>query len=430
MTERIVGSKRRSERLRGEPFGYEWPGSYFMGDEELEYVSQVVRASSPFRHYGLDLQHMCDLFESEFASYCGSAHALAVSSGTAALKVAMAALGIGPGQEVIIPGYMWISTVAAVVQSGAIPVLCEIDETFALDPKDLVKRITSRTTAIIHVHMSGATGHIEEVLAIARQKKLRLVEDCAQAAGGSYKGKKLGTFGDIGTFSFQYNKAMTTGEGGMVVTDDELLFKRCQAAQDIGHSRNLAGRLIVDPQVLLWGFGTRMSELQGAVGRAQLKKLDLITKAMRDAKMRLKESLRKIEGLSFRTLEDPLGDNGAFLITLYRDGETARKVAAELAALGLRGGEGSLLLSHFDTWGFHLYYNLPALVRKASTSPDGFPWTHPLNAGSNYYYDKGALPQTDGIFERSMIQAIPSNLTDRDVQDLIRIYLDMAREIL
>jgi 8-amino-3,8-dideoxy-alpha-D-manno-octulosonate transaminase len=216
---------------------------------------------------------------------------------------------------------------------------------------------------------------------------------------------------------------MTTGEGGMVVTDDQLLFRRCQAAQDIGHSRNLAGRLVVDPQVLLWGLGTRMSELQGALGRAQLKKLDRVTEAMRSAKMRLKESLRDIPGMSFRVLEDPSGDNGAFLITLYRDGSTARSAAARLAALGL-------LLTHFDSWGFHLYYNLPALVKKASSSPDGFPWTHPLNAGSTYDYDKGALPRTDAIFERSVIQAVPSNLTERDMHDLIRIYHQMAKEIL
>ncbi len=235
---------KENRLIRSEPFGYEWPGGYFIGDEELEYVTRVVRARSPFRHYGLDPQRMCELFEEEFARYCGSAHALGVSSGTAALKVALAALGVGPGQEVIIPGYMWISTVAAVVQSGAIPVLCEVDETFALDPEDLPRRITPRTTTIIHVHMSGTTGHIEEVRAIAKRQKLWLVEDCAQAAGGSYKGKKLGTFGDMGTFSFQYNKAMTTGEGGMVVTDDELLFKRSQAAQDAVHKTRRAIRAI------------------------------------------------------------------------------------------------------------------------------------------------------------------------------------------
>ena len=430
MAERTNEQKNERPQLRKEPFGNEWPGSYFMNEEEIEYVTQVLRAQSPFRHYGLNLQHMCDQFETEFAKYVNSPHALAVCSGTAALNVAMASLAVGPGQEVIVPGYMWISTVAAVIHSGAIPVLCEIDDTFAIDPKDLLKKITPRTTTIIHVHMSGATGHIEEVRDIAKARKLRLVEDCAQAAGGSYKGKKLGTFGDVGIFSFQYNKAMTTGEGGMVITPDALLFKRCQAAQDIGHSRNLEGRLTVDPQVLLWGLGTRMSELQGALGRVQLRKLDEITDVMRKAKLRLKDSLRDVRPIGFRKIEDPAGDNGAFLITMYPDGETARKAAATLAALGLRGGAGGLLLSHFDTWGFHLYYNLPALVKKASTSPDGFPWTHPLNEGSNYSYDKGALPQTDGIFQRSVIQAIPSNVTDDDIQDLIKIYHAMAKNVL
>jgi 8-amino-3,8-dideoxy-alpha-D-manno-octulosonate transaminase len=416
--------------VRTKLLGHEWPGAYYIGQEELEFVLQVLRERSPFRHYGLNCQHMCDKLEQEFAQYIGTSHALAVSSGTAALNVAMAAMGVGPGQEVIIPGYMWISTVAAVVNSGAIPVLCEIDDSFALDPNDLETKITSKTSVVIHVHMSGATGNVERVLDIVNRHDLKLVEDCAQAAGGSYKTSKLGSFGDVGIFSFQYNKAMTTGEGGMVVTDDELLFKRAQAAQDIGHSRNLAGRLTVDPQVLLWGLGTRMTELQGAVGRAQLKKLDKITTVMREAKLRIKTALDGIANLDFRRIEDPQGDNGAFLITLYPDAERARRAAKELAALGIKAGPDSLLLCHFDDWGFHLYYNLPALVKKASTSSDGFPWTHPLNKDSNYNYDKGALPNTDALFLRAVIQAIPSNITEEDVRDIIEIYRRMADEVL
>lgn len=421
---------KKNSFIRKEPLGYEWPGAYFVGEEELALVAEVVRARSPFRYYGLDCRHMADRFEKEFAEYTGARHALAVSSGTAALNVALAALGVGPGQEVIVPGYMWISTVAAVVNRGAIPVLCEIDDSFTIDPDDLEQKITPKTTVVIPVHMSGTTGDIKRIIQIAKKHNLKVVEDCAQACNGSFHGQKLGTFGDIGCFSFQYNKAMTTGEGGMVITGDELFFRRCQAAHDIGHSRNLAGRLEVDPQVLLWGSGTRMSELQAAFGLAQLRKLDRITNAMRSAKYKIRAALSDIRGIRFRRIDDPDGDNGSFLITMYPTADIARRMAEKLKCLGIKAGCGGNLLFHFDDWGFHLYYNMPALVKKASTSPDGFPWTHPLNKESVYNYDKGALPKTDALFERSVIQAVPSNCSRQDVEDVIEAYQRAACDVL
>ena len=416
--------------MRSELLGYEWPGSYFVGEEELELVTRVVRARSPFRWYGLDLQNMCATLEQEFAAYTGARYAQAVASGTAALGVALAALGVGPGQEVILPGYMWISTVAAVVNRGAIPVLCEIDDSFTLDPADLERKITPRTTVVVPVHMSGATGPIDRIVEIAHAHGLKVLEDCAQAGGGSFRGKKLGTWGDIGIFSFQYNKAMTAGEGGMVITDQELLFRRSQAAHDVGLPRNLAGRLELDPQTMLWGLGCRMSELQGAFALAQLRKLDRITGTMRSAKYRIREALAQLPGLTLRRLEDTAGDNGAFLITTYPTAEQSRAMEAKLRALGVENGPEGILLCHFRDWSFHLYFNISALVSKASTSPDGFPWTHPLNAESVYDYHEGALPQTDDLFSRSLIMAIPANLTSEDVDQIIEAYRRAAGQVL
>jgi 8-amino-3,8-dideoxy-alpha-D-manno-octulosonate transaminase len=370
---------------------------------------------------------MCKKFEDEFASYIDIPYALAVSSGTSALNVGLSALGVGPGQEVIVPGYMWISTVAAVVNRGAIPVLCEIDDSFSMDPQDLENKITSKTTVIIPVHMSGASGNLNEIIKIARKHKIKVLEDCAQSLGGSYHGRKLGSFGDIGIFSFQYNKAITTGEGGMIVTNDDLTYQRCLAAQDIGHSRNLKGRLTVDPRVLLWGLGTRMSELQAAFGIAQLRKLDSITSAMRSTKYMIRKAIGSISGIQFRRIEEAKDDNGSFLITIYESAEQSKKMASKLQDLGLKAGPDGNLLCHFDDWGFHLYYNLPALVKKASTSPDGFPWTHPLNIDSVYNYDKGALPKTDNLFSRSIIQAIPSNCTENDEKDIIEAYFRASK---
>lgn len=424
-----MNAPKKQETIRSAPLGYEWPGAYFVDDAELALVADVVKARSPFRYYGLDCRHMADRLEKAFAEYTGARFAVAVNSGTGALNAALAALGVGPGQEVLVPGYMWISTVAAVVNRGAIPVLCEIDDSFCMDPQDAERKITPRTTMIMPVHMSGAAGNIEALCRLARQRRLKIVEDCAQACGGSYRGRKLGTWGDIGCFSFQYNKAMTTGEGGMAITSDPLLHERIQAAQDIGHSRNLAGRLEVNPQVLLWGLGMRMSELQAAFGLAQLRKLDRITGAMHAAKYKIRAALADLPSVGLRRIDDETGDNGAFLITRWPSAAAAGQAVEKMKAWGIQAGPDSCALCSFRNWGFHLYYNMPALVKKASTSPDGFPWTHPLNRESLYTYDQGALPQTDALFQTSVIQAIPSNATAGDVQDIIAAYRRAAAEL-
>lgn len=415
-----------SAPLRTRPFGHPFPGAPFIGGEELEAVAAVLHARSPSRFSGVEPLELCDRFERDFAAYVGASHAVATGSGSGALNVALAALGVGPGQEVIVPGYMWIATLAAVVHRGAIPVLCEIDDTYTMSPEDLRRKITPKTTVVLPVHMSGATGDLEEVCAVAREHGLKVLEDCAQACGGSYRGRKLGTFGDAAIFSFQYTKAMTTGEGGMVTTSDPGLHLRCRAAHDVGHAEDPEG----GPPAVLWGLGTVMTELQAAMGLVQLGKLDRIVLSMRRAKHQLLAGLHGIRGLELRRTGDPSGDNGSFLVTRYPNEEAARAMAAELIALGLTAGPGGRLVHHFLDWGFHIYSNVPQLVERWSNSPDGFPWTHPLNAGSERSYAKGALPKTDDLFARSVLQAIPSASTSDDVVDMVAIYREAARRVL
>lgn len=412
---------------RTAPFGCPWPPAPYLGEEEARLVLAVLEARSPSRFFGVQPLHLCDRFEHEFSAFIGVRHGVAVGSGTGALHVALAALGVGPGQEVIVPSYLWVSVVSAVVRTGAIPVLCEIDESYCLDPVDLVRKITARTTGIIHVHMSGATGNIEEVSAIAQSRGLFLLEDCAQAAGGTYKGRRLGSFGDLAIFSFQYSKAMTTGEGGMVVTDDYRLYKRCQAAHDVGHSEDFAAG---GPPTVLWGVGTVMTELQAALGLVQLRRLPAIVQAMHTTKYRLVHHLRSIAGIGLRSVADQPGDNGAFLITRYADAATAAAMARRLVELGLSCGPQGRLLHYLPDWGFHIYYNIPQLTSKLSNSPDGFPWTHPANRESDYSYAKGSLPRSDDLFARSVLQAVPSFATEQDVLDMIRIYQQAAAEVI
>jgi 8-amino-3,8-dideoxy-alpha-D-manno-octulosonate transaminase len=409
-------------------FGYEWPAAHTLGREEIDLVAQVVANRSPCREYGPRPQGMCEQFEYAFRDFVGVKHALGVNSGTSALNVAMAALQIGPGHEVIVPGYMWISVISAVVHRGAIPVLCEIDDSFCLDPADLERKITSRTRAVVHVHMNGATGNIDKVRHIAQTRGLKLIEDCAQAVGGSFGGRRLGSFGDVAIFSFQFAKAMSTGEGGMIVTDDDELYLRCLAIHDVGYAQMPQGVATKGPiaPVATWGLGVMMTELQGALGVAQLRKLPTTIQKMGRAKARLIEALTDVPGIRLRRVDDKKGDIGAFLITLYRDEPTAAAMARSLIALGLRSGPGGRLVHHLPDWGFHLYYNIEPLVRKTGLADDGIPWTHPLNHASQYDYQKGALPQSDALMARAVVQAIPANCADNDVDAMVDMYRQSA----
>lgn len=412
---------------RQTPFGYPWPGGPFIDQDEARLVVEVLAARSPSRFFGVEPLHLCDRFEKEFSAQVGARYGVAVGSGTGALHVALTALGLGPGQEAIIPAYLWVSVAAAVVQRGAIPVLCEVDDSYCLDPADVRRKLTPRTRVIIHIHMSGATGNLQEVRAIARQHGAALLEDCAQAVGGSYKGRPLGSFGDLAIFSFQHSKALSTGEGGMVVTSDHTLYKRCQAAYDVGHSVDFERG---GAPTVLWGLGTVMTELQAALGLVQLRKLPAITGALRAAKCRLREQLSQIPGLMLRRLEDSHGDNGSFLLTRYPDAATAAAMARRLVELGLVCGPHGQLVHYLPDWGFHIYYNIQQLTRKLSNSPDGFPWTHPANRAAPASYDKGTLPRSDELFARSVLQAVPSDTTAEDAEDMIRIYKQAAAELI
>lgn len=418
--------------VRVTPLPWELPGAHWIGAEERELVLSVVDAKSPFRFYGLDLQHCVDRLEDAWRENFGHPYALAVNCGTAALHIVLAAMHIGPGDEVLVPGYMWVSCLSAVVRLGAIPRLVDMDDTFCMDPADVKAKINDRTRAILCVNMSGAPGRIAEIAEIANAAGVYLVEDCAQAAGASQNGKAAGTFGDAAIFSFQLNKNMTSGDGGMIACKDEHLYKRCVAIHDLGYARNDDGRLDTsDPRYQLWGIGARMSELQGAMALAQLGKLDRITGAMRSAKWRIREGISDIDGLGFRHIVDPAGDSGPFLITVYPDSETCQRFTDALVAEGIRGPDGSLANVAMSGWGLHWYFNVPSLVEKRSSSADGFPWSHPANAfAAEMNYARGLLPNCDDMSERAAILSIASCLTEQDVDDIIAAFHKVARVVL
>jgi dTDP-4-amino-4,6-dideoxygalactose transaminase len=310
-----------------------------------------------------------------------------------------------------------------VVNHGAIPVLADIDDTFCLNPAEVSRQITEKTRGIIMVHMSGAPGDVKGVCDIARKRGLFLLEDGAQCAGGTVAGQKVGTFGDIGIFSFQMNKNMTAGEGGCVVTNDEELARRIFACHDLGYARDESGRLIMDrPDLRLWGRGYRLDELRAAVLRVQLEKLPRTTGAMRNSKYRIRQALASHPEVSLRRVLDPAGDTGCFLITTYKDAPTARRVNTALRAEGIvtyPQGVSNVLMTD---WGLHLYYNNLSLVHHASNDAFGAPWSLAENKGLARSYDKGTCPVADDLFERSILLAIPSNLTSRDEDEIIHAF--------
>ena len=409
--------------VRSNPLPLEFPGVHHMDEEEIDAAVRVLRSRSPFRYYGIDLQGEVERFESEFAAFLGVSHALAVSSGTGALHVALAALGVGPGQEVIVPAYMWVSVVAAVVNLGAIPVLADIDDTFCINPAELESKITPRTSGIIFVHMSGAPGDVEAVAAVARRRNLFLLEDCAQCAGGSIRGRKVGTFGDMAVFSFQMNKNMTAGEGGCVVTNHDLLFHRAVACHDTGYARDTSGRAMFERRELcLWGRGYRIDEMRAAILRVQLRKLPRVIEKMRSSKYRLRQALKKYPQATLRRIIDEAGDTGCFLLTTFPAAAMAREVNRALRAEGIvtfSQGVNNIVMTE---WGLHIYHNIPSLVQKTSVDRANSPWSLAENCESRTDYSKGTCPTADSLFERSCLLAVPSCLTTKDEDDIIAAF--------
>jgi len=396
-----------------------------MDHEEEEALLRVCRSHSLFRYYGPHPQHECSQFELEFAQFTGAKHALAVTSGTAALHTALSTLRVGPGQEVIIPAFLWVSVASAVVNLGAIPVIAEIDDTLCLDAADVQRKITPRTSGIICIHMCGAPADVVPLVKLARANDLFLVEDCAQCVGGSIDGQRVGTFGDIGVFSFQLNKNMSSGEGGALVTNNIELHRRAIAVHDVGLARDEADELLPDDlESYSWNRGYRLDELRAAVLRVQLRKLPATIARLRDSKYRIVAALVGKHGHVGRRVPDRSGDTGPFLITIFPTEAHARRVNERLRWHGIYCSTEATSNTLLIDYGMHIYSNIRGLVEKIGTDRIGTPWTLEANRDSNYSYQLGACPQSDDLFRRSIMLTIPSSLTRTDEQDVIDAYLD------
>lgn len=388
-----------------------YPGGMRIGTEEEQAVLEVLRSKHLFRYYSpYNTPSKVDALERAFAAHTGTTYCVAVSAGTASLMCGLAGLGVGPGDEVIVPAYTWIATAAAVVALGGVPILAEIDESLTLDPADVERKITPRTKAIAAVHMRGGPCRMDELMAIARRHGLKVLEDVAQANGGRYKGRWLGSIGDVGAFSLQFNKIITSGEGGLVITNDETIWKRALMYHDvIGGARNG-----IPEEEILPGINLRMSELQGAVALAQLAKLDRIVADMRSHRATLKAGMADLAaryGLVFRDEPDPDGDAGICLVFFAPEIQRARAIAAALKAEGLPAS--TLYAGHRD---YHVYCDWSPILNRRAWSSANAPWAWHADAPN---YHREMCPRTLDLVQRAVHIDVSPDLTGAQLEEMI-----------
>lgn len=385
------------------------PGFEIFGEEERKEVNDVLDTGVLFR-YGFDAARnnhwKAKTFEQEFAHRMGVAHCHLCSSGTASLSIALAACGVGAGDEVIIPPFTFVATFEAILTAGAIPVFAEIDDTLCLDPASIENKLTSRTKAVMVVHMCGSMARIDEIKSLCDQKGIVLIEDTCQSVGATFKGKPLGSFGQIGCFSFDPVKTITCGEGGGVITDDPKIYDMVHAYADHGHDHIGDDRGAEGHPVL--GYNFRISELNAAVGLAQLRKLDTILEVQRKHKAAIKTVMQRFPQISFRSLPDPEGDSATFLSFMLPNEDQARSTAQALNKSGVDGC-------------FYWYDNNWHYLRQ---------WQHlkkmevaaklPIQVYDNAPdYSQIQLPASDAIMSRTICMLIKLSWSPADVEERI-----------
>jgi len=385
------------------------PGFEIFGDEERKEVQDVLDTGVLFR-YGFDQARKghwkAKAFEAELSKLTGAQHCHLCSSGTAALSIALAACGVGAGDEVIVPPFTFVATIEAVLVAGAVPVFAEIDETLCLDPEAVRAAITPRTKAVLPVHMCGAMARIDEIKDLCDKKQLVLIEDACQAIGGSLNGKALGTFGQMGCFSFDPVKTITCGEGGAVVTDDEKLYKAAEAYADHGHDHTGDDRGLEGHPVL--GTNYRISELNAAVGLAQLRKLDYILKKQRAYKRAIKDALARFPEITFRRIPDEKGDSATFLSFFLPEESIASKIADNLG----KAGVDACFYWYDNNWHYIRKWDHLKKLKSAAKLPVRLLENRPD-------YEKVNLPQSDQILGRTISMLIKLSWTEDELSQRI-----------
>ena len=396
------------------------PGFELFGNEEIKEVNDVLQTGVLMR-YGFDAKRkgiwkaieledaICDTF--------GVKHAQLTTSGTTAITVALAVMGIGHGDEVIMPTFTFVASFESIMSTGAIPVLVDIDDTLCLDPKAVENAITDRTKAIMPVHMCGSMADLDPLKAICDKHDLLLLEDACQAIGGTYKGQKLGTIGHGGTFSFDYVKTITCGEGGVFMTNNDHYAIKADQYTDHGHDHIGSDRGAEAHPYL--GYNFRISELSAAVGLGQIRKLDQILETHRRNKAIVKEALSKVEGIAFRRIPDPEGDNASFLSFFLPTEELAQKAHKALGENGIAGN-------------FYWYNNNWHYIKKWDHLKEGTS-LFPLNPSLAQFLEQtdfSKFSQSDAIMNRTISSLIQLSWTEEQIRERAKNMASTLKEIL
>src|SRR5579872_1812420 len=365
---------------------------YIVGEEEIDALAKLIRSGKLFR-YGVGAE--CDRFEARYADYLGTTQFALTVSGTYALSAAMIACGLGPGDEVLIPAHTYMATATAVLTTGAIPVIVDVDESITIDPLAVEAAIGPRTRAIMPVHMWGAACNMDAIMAIARRHDLWVIEDACQGVGGGYEGKKFGSIGDIGAFSFNYYKNMTSGEGGGVSTSDEKLAQRARCAIDPCHFYWTGREEGLKPFA---GNGGRASELVGAMLNVQLDRIDGIVSAMRAEKKEIVEATKRLNnlGLKLSPMNSPDHDCAAHVMYIVPSAEEATAFTKVFPSV-IAGKTGRHTYTEWDQ----------VLMGMGAAHPAMNPYNHPDNAGCRRSYSKDMCAHSLDILNRTIM--VPTN---------------------
>ncbi len=398
-----------------------YKGAAVIGEEEKRAVMEVLESRSLFRYYGPNLLYKVAQFETAFAEYLGVPYAAACSSGTAALRLGLGAVGVGAGDEVIVPAVTFIASVNAVVAQAAIPIFAEVDEHLTLDPASVEAAITERTKAIMPVHLFGIATDMDPLMEVARRHGIAVIEDTAQACGSLYKGRRLGTIGDAGAFSFQLEKNITCGEGGVLTTADEEIFKRAVKYSDQGGQFPIQSggiRDLVGGEPIL-GENLRMTEIAGAILGCQLQRLDDILAGIEHARAFVLEGIRDLPVQMWPS--DPDRDRHAVGVGFYLpSAEQALALKEALQAEGVPAGQ--------VYGGLPVYANKQVLEQRTFTR--GCPFSCSCTDHRKMSYQMGMCPRTEDLVARYVGIAIGPFYSDEDIAAIIYGIRKVATQLL
>ncbi|MCM8816711.1 MAG: DegT/DnrJ/EryC1/StrS family aminotransferase [Candidatus Omnitrophica bacterium] len=394
---------------------------YRIGEEEIRELRKVFKSKQLFRVGDPAAGHPGEVvrFEQEWAKLIGTQYALLMSGGgTAALICGLVGFGIGPGDEVLIPTYTFMATASAVLAVGAIPVLVEVDDSCTMDPDDLEKKISPQTKAVIPVHMVGMPADMEKICQIAKKHNLKVLEDACQAVGGSFKGKRLGSWGDAGAYSFNYFKIISCGEGGGFVTNDRMIYERASIFHDSGTAfRPYAGDFTIP---IFLGLQFRASEVLGAIMNVQLQRLDGILNDLRKVKRIFMEELSGIDGIGFARSNDIEGDCGVVVAFRFETPEMAIAFAQSEGVGGWRPLDSRK----------HVWFDWePVVNKRIGGHPAMNPYNFPQNANLRKDYTKEMYPKSIENLGRTVFISVNPDWKTREIKEKINACKNAAKKL-